>query len=127
MLSFAEIMFALVFWHALADFALQTDWLQLAKSHRTAEGAAKADFGAPVWPLALSAHAIIHAGGVAFITGSISLGVGEFFAHAAIDYMKSDERFGIYADQVLHLLCKAAWAAIAACAGLGAIGGLPAT
>jgi hypothetical protein len=117
MTKFIELFFYLTAFHALADFALQTGWLQHAKNHRDPAGAERADGGLPVWPLALSAHALIHAGGVALLTGSVTLGLLEFAAHAVIDYLKSDGRFGIYLDQLLHLLCKSAWAVAAIAAG----------
>lgn len=123
MLNAAELFFLLVFWHVLADFAFQTDWLQRAKNHRDPAGLDRADFGAPVWPLALCAHSAIHAGGVGVISGSIALGVAEFAAHVLIDYLKSERRFGIYADQFLHLLCKGAWTVAAIWGASGGSGG----
>jgi len=117
MQSALELICLMTFWHFLADFALQTDWLQRAKSHLDSIGLIKADFGAPLWPLALGAHSAIHAGGVGVITGSIGLGAAEFFAHAVIDFLKSDGKFGIYADQLLHLVCKGIWVAIALIGG----------
>jgi len=102
--------FEMAFWllagHAAADFALQTRWMTAAKNHhnRLVE-----DGGFPVWPLALGAHGLIHGAAVALATGSILLGCLETVSHALIDFMKSDGRYGFYADQALHLGLKALW------------------
>lgn len=111
MANYLELLFYLAGFHAFADFALQTDWLYRAKNHKLPEGAEKADFGLPMWPLILGSHALIHGAGAAYLTGSVLIGVLETFAHAVIDYLKSDGKIGIYADQALHIACKAVWAA----------------
>jgi len=120
MSEFLQLFFYLAAFHAFADFALQTDWMYAAKSHRTQTGAEKVEYGLPLWPLVLGSHALIHGGGVALLTGSILLGALEAVSHAVIDYLKSDEKFGVYTDQGLHIVCKAAWAVAALSSGLGA-------
>lgn len=90
-------------WHALADYPLQGDFLAKAKSR------ANALPGVP-WFQAMGAHAVIHAGGVGLITGSITLGLCELVAHALIDDAKCMGRLTFNQDQALHVLCKAAWA-----------------
>lgn len=96
---------ALLVGHALADYPLQGDFLARAKN-RTAPLA-----GVP-WQQALGAHALIHAGAVALITGFPFLGVAEFFAHATIDDAKCAGKIGFNTDQALHWACKAIWALI---------------
>lgn len=121
MTEFFELLFYLAAFHAFGDYALQTDFIYEAKNHRTPKGAERHDFGLPQWPLVLGAHAFIHGGGVAFLTGSILLGCLEIFAHALIDYLKSDGRFGVYTDQALHILSKIIWALAALSAASGPI------
>ena len=58
------------------------------------------------------AHCAIQALGVAYITGNIWLGLGEFCAHFIIDYMKCTKRLTFNQDQALHIVCKCAWALI---------------
>lgn len=89
----------LLFWHALADYPLQGDFLAKAKNR------AAPIPGVP-WFQALGAHAAIHAGGVGLITGSLWLALVEFVAHALIDDAKCRGRIGFNADQALHALCK---------------------
>lgn len=101
------ILFWLLVGHALADYPLQGDFLAKAKNR-----AAPID-GVP-WGQALAAHALIHAGFVVAVTGSLWLGLAEFVAHAIIDDAKCRGRIGFNSDQLLHVMCKVAWVAIAA-------------
>jgi hypothetical protein len=102
------ILFWLLVGHALADYPLQGDWLSKAKNPTF-------DLvpGATIWPLALLFHALIHAGAVALVTGSMALAICELVAHAAIDYWKCRGGLTYNADQVAHVLCKVVWAAMA--------------
>lgn len=109
--SLLQMAFWLVVGHAVADFGLQTRWMNEAKNHVSRTLAHQ---GAPVWPAALAMHALINGGAVALATGSVFLGALETGAHMAIDYAKSERRFGFYADQALHLGCKAVWLSLAA-------------
>jgi hypothetical protein len=95
-----------LFWllvaHSLCDYPLQGEYLAAAK---------RRDSKLPTpWWIALTAHGFIHAGAVAFVTGSIALGLLELALHWAIDYMKCDGRFGFTTDQALHVGCKILWA-----------------
>lgn len=99
-------LFLLLVGHALADYPLQGDFLAKAKN-RTAPIT-----GVPWWQ-ALAAHAAIHAGFVAVITGSVALGLAEFVAHFVIDDAKCRGRLSFNADQALHVACKVAWAVLA--------------
>lgn len=101
-----ELFASLLFWHALADYPLQGDFLAKAKNKSLAIP------GVPWWQ-ALGAHSLIHAGGVAAITGSIWLGVAEFVAHASIDHAKCTGRIGFNTDQALHVACKLVWMLVA--------------
>lgn len=90
---------AFVVVHALADFPLQGDYIAKQKSRSQADSLG-------VWIIALSAHCVIHAGGVWLVSGSLAFGVAELFAHAVIDGFKGEKRIGIVSDQLLHLACK---------------------
>lgn len=93
----------LLFWHALADYPLQGDFLAKAKNHT-----------APIpnvpWWQALSAHALIHAGGVFWITKSLSLTALEFIGHALIDHAKCNGQISYNTDQALHFAMKVFYA-----------------
>jgi len=64
------------------------------------------------WYQCLMAHALIQAGGVALVTGSVLLGGLEAIAHFGIDYLKCRGAFSYNIDQALHVACKVAWMAL---------------
>lgn len=99
-------LFLLLAGHALADYPLQGDFLATGKSR------AKPTPFIP-WYQALGAHAAIHGGLVAIITGIWWLGVLEAVAHAVIDDAKCTGKIGFNTDQALHIACKALWVLIA--------------
>lgn len=91
--------------HVVCDYPLQGDFLAKAKNHKAP---------IPGFPFyqALGAHALMHAGAVALITGSWVLGGVEFALHCAIDCAKCDGRTTLNQDQALHWLCKLAYVGI---------------
>ena len=104
MLPLATTLWLLVCMHALCDYPLQGDFLAKFKSP-----SAPLINGEVVWPIVLSAHAAIHAGGVFVVTQSLTLSLAEYVAHTAIDYGKCRGWFGFGADQALHIGCKVIW------------------
>lgn len=88
--------------HTLTDFPLQGDWLAIQKCRKTARGKSE-------WLVAMWSHSVIHAGGVWLVSGSLALGAAELVLHALIDLGKGEGRFGLIADQLLHLACKACY------------------
>jgi hypothetical protein len=93
------LFFAFAIVHALADFPLQGDYLAKVKQRAGASSFHE-------WFMALTAHSLIHAGGVWVITGSVLYGLAEFVLHWVIDFGKGEGRYGFIADQLLHLGCK---------------------
>jgi hypothetical protein len=94
---------AFVVVHALLDFPLQGDYIAKQKTRRHADSQS-------VWIVALTAHCVIHGGGVWLVSGSLAYGMMEFALHAFIDFGKGEGKFGLVTDQVLHLCCKLAYA-----------------
>lgn len=101
---FIHVMFWLLVAHAVCDVPLQTG---CGSKHRHRPEGANG-----MWLYGLSAHALIHAGGVALATGSVALGIAEFFAHWITDFLKCDGYYGMKTDQGLHLIAKIVWATI---------------
>lgn len=101
-----NLFFLMLVWHALADYPLQGDFLSKAKNET-------APIPGVPWYQALGAHSMIHAGGVAIITGSVVLGLCEAVAHFMIDRAKCRGAIGFNADQALHIGCKAVWTMLA--------------
>ena len=95
----------LVMAHFLADFGLQNDRMAVEKCPGK-------DVTLP-WQWWLGSHAAIHGFFVAVLTGVPLLGLGEWVIHALIDMAKCRKAYGLKADQVLHLLAKVLWAAVA--------------
>lgn len=102
-MSFVAILLLLFAAHALCDYPLQGDFLARGKNRNAAIP------GIPWWQC-LTAHALIHAGAVYLITGSLLLAGLELVIHWWTDFGKCDGWFGFNADQAIHFGCKLAWA-----------------
>ncbi len=94
---------AFVVIHALADFPLQGDYIAKQKTRSQADNNS-------TWIIALTAHCVIHAGGVWLVSGSLAFGFAELVLHSLIDIGKGEEKFGLVADQMMHVSCKLAYA-----------------
>jgi hypothetical protein len=101
-----SLFIALLMGHAVADYALQSDWMA---KHKNRHVAPSFEPGTTTWPLVLAAHALVNGALVYSITGVVWLGVAETLAHGAIDFYRCESKYGIYPDQVMHILCKLAW------------------
>jgi len=105
----SEIFFRLLIGHAAADFWAQSDTMAKGKNrHRKTEPPPGAKYQ-PTWMYWLLAHALIHGGAVWMATGSVGAAISETLAHAAIDFGKCENWYGIHTDQALHIACKLAW------------------
>ena len=104
--SFLLVLGVLFFFHFLADYPLQGDFLSRAKNRND-----------PIphvpWQQALFAHSFIHAGFVFLATGSVIAFVGELIVHAITDDLKCRGELTFNQDQMIHFGCKVAWAALA--------------
>ena len=85
--------------HVLCDFPLQGQFLADGKNHRN-------PIPGFAWQIMLFSHALIHAGMVSLVTGSLFLGMLELVLHMFIDFLKCEEKFGFATDQALHYGCK---------------------
>lgn len=99
-------LFMLLTGHALADYPLQGDYLAKSKDRNNPLGANG------VWRHSLGAHALIHGGMVALITGRVSLGLAETAIHAATDFAKTEKLIDYDTDQAIHVACKVLWALV---------------
>jgi len=98
-----NILFYLLVGHALADFSLQTEVMAKGKNrHRSPDFPSKF----PHWIYWLTAHALIHGGAVAIVTGIWWLGPIETVCHWLIDFGKCEEWYKNHVDQALHIACK---------------------
>lgn len=99
------ILFLMLAAHAAFDYSLQGDTVAINKSP-TANTLLQKHVPWYYW---LGAHALMHGGAVACITGSAWLGIAETLAHSVIDYGKCLNKYTIHGDQLLHLVCKFVW------------------
>jgi len=112
-MNLVDIFMKLLMVHACVDFVLQPDSMIRGKNRKT-----KTDSGSstkkspPVWPYWMTAHALVHGGGVWLVTGSMALGFLETALHWAIDFAKGEGRLNFHTDQIAHLACKALYAAL---------------
>lgn len=99
----------LVFWllvaHFVCDYPLQGDTTAREKNRHSDTPLQ----GFVPWPYWLTAHALMHGGAVALVTGSVVLGMAETACHWVIDFGKCEKWYSIHADQALHLACKVVW------------------
>ena len=107
------MLFWLLFWHAMADFPLQGDYLAKRKNRKIereekfyATNTEGGVYTHSPWWMHMIWHALIHAGGVAFITHNIWFGVLEFALHFGIDCLKTEGKISSTMDQWLHVACK---------------------
>lgn len=110
----AVFFIALVIGHVLGDYPLQGRFLAVAKN-RHADVTSLFDGDLPprgLWIHALTAHSLIHSGIVWFISGSLTLGLVELVLHWVIDFAKSEKWTNFMVDQLLHVACKAGYAAL---------------
>lgn len=91
--------------HALADYPLQGDFLSKAKN-------VSAPIPGVPWYQAMIAHSVIQGGFVGMITGSVTLGLMEAWAHFFTDYTKCRNWIGFNTDQFIHVACKVIWCAL---------------
>jgi hypothetical protein len=83
-----EIFFYLLIGHAVADYALQPPNIARGKNRNIGPGP-EYDPEAhgpvqPIWVLVMTAHALIHAGAIAIITGSLPLALWQFASGSSI-------------------------------------------
>ena len=103
---------ALLMGHAIADFALQSDWMAKHKHPwRPIDLSTVPPGQTPqrIWPYVLGAHGLIHGAAVYAVTNRWELGLAETILHCLIDSGKCANKYGIHADQFMHFICKIAW------------------
>ena len=112
MSTHAEVLFALLLGHAVADYPLQTDYIARFKNWNNASPPPPGQKQQAVWPYVMSAHAATHSAAVWIVTSSLTLAACEFVAHWLIDAAKCAGRTDIHTDQALHVVCKVLWLAL---------------
>lgn len=94
--------------HALFDYPLQGDFIAKFKNRHIPSPIS----GSVIWFHLMTAHCLLHAGAVWYLTGSGILAGIEFTLHFIFDVMKCEGWTNFHVDQVLHVLCKAGYAVV---------------
>lgn len=110
LLAAFQAFFALSIGHALMDFPLQGEYIATGKNWRLLKKLADPARPPAIWIWCMTSHCFMHAGAVWAVTGSFLLGLTEFTLHWMIDVAKCSGRTTFHQDQILHYLCKAAYA-----------------
>ena len=118
-LAAAELFFALVIGHAVADFPLQGEFLAIGKNRRYLVRLKDPNRTPDMWIFCMAAHCLIHAGTVWIISGAIVLALIELVVHWALDQAKCNGLTTFASDQMAHVLCKFAYAVAGALMGAG--------
>lgn len=96
------LLIALLTAHFFFDYAGQGDFMAKAKNVSSPIP------GVP-WGQVLSAHAFIHGGAVALLTGVWWLLLLEAAVHFFTDLFKCENRISYNVDQAVHIACKFLW------------------
>lgn len=106
------LLFKLLCGHAIADYALQSDFMARNKNRNMIPVGYDPALHGPmqkIWPYVLTSHALIHGSFVFMATGRYELGIAETVSHCVIDFGKCEKWYGIHTDQIAHILCKVLW------------------
>ena len=98
------LIFKLLIGHAIADFALQNDAMQYKNRHKKPTNIPPGQKLMPTWGYWMTAHALIHAGLVYFITGLWWAALIQCVTHWVIDFAKCESWTNPNQDQALHFL-----------------------
>lgn len=104
---FCKMLLYLLAIHCLLDYPLQGPFLSAGKNRHTTP------YNWVPWYHLMTAHSIIHAGAVLWITNSLSCALAEFVIHFATDTLKCDGKISNRTDQLIHVGCKALWVILA--------------
>ncbi|OQY29157.1 MAG: hypothetical protein B6244_04790 [Candidatus Cloacimonetes bacterium 4572_55] len=102
-----ELLFKLIIGHFVSDYTLQSGDMARGKSrHYQPSFAKSAKLPSTMWVYWLTSHAMTNAGIVWLITDNMLVAFLELVLHWIIDFLKTEGRTNLHADQMLHLICK---------------------
>ncbi len=108
---------AMIMGHALGDYPLQGAFLASCKNrHSDSSGFfTRAEVPEGLWIHALTGHALIQAGIVWLITGSVAVTLIELVIHWITDFVRCESWISFTADQTIHVGCKILFAVLLVC------------
>jgi hypothetical protein len=99
------LLFKLLISHALCDFSLQTSPMASGKNRHNIpkdDALPPGQKPATCWPYWLTAHALIHAGGVFVVTGNLWAALAQLVTHWMFDFVKCEGFTNPHMDQLMH-------------------------
>lgn len=120
-MNYFESLMVLLFLHALADFAFQSDAMARGKNRNTEEkqriiwiNELKRDPAKfkKCWFYWLSAHGLIQGGLIFIMFGNIWIFMIEVVSHVIVDFIKCEEKISPHHDQAIHVGLKFIYAII---------------
>jgi hypothetical protein len=112
----ATLLFLFICGHAIADFAIQTEWIATNKNRHVRKSLSPElqEKMQVIWPHLLTAHSLHHGLMVYLVSQKLSLGLAETAVHWLTDFGKCEKWYGFHADQVLHIAAKVLWTVLIA-------------
>ncbi len=106
-MNWFEIIFLLIFLHALGDFALQSESMAKGKNrHNKCTFVPEGQKFKKCWPYWLLSHALIQGGLIFIFIGNLIIALNEFGLHFIIDFIKCENITNPHHDQFLHFFCR---------------------
>ena len=106
-MNWFEIIFILLFLHALGDFALQSDAMAKGKNRNIKPTYIPEGQKFKVcWFYWMLAHSLIQGGLIWIIFGNLWICLIEVISHFIIDFIKCENVTNPHHDQLLHLICR---------------------
>jgi len=106
-MNWYEIIFVLLFLHALGDFALQTDVMAKGKNrHIKPEYLSQGQSYKVCWVYWMLAHSLIQGGLIWFVFGNLWIGLIEVGSHFVIDVIKCENITNPHHDQLIHFVLR---------------------
>lgn len=105
MKMFFETFILLMFAHAIADFALQSDSMAKGKNRHAFDPSKAPPGQKPVncWFWWMLAHALVNGGFFYFVTSNLMIGIVETIVHFIVDFLKCENKTNPHQDQGIHL------------------------
>lgn len=106
-MNFIEILFMMLFLHALGDFALQSESMAKGKNkHLKPEYIPEGQKYKITWFYWLSAHAFIQGGLIFIFFPVVWIAITEVIFHFVLDFLKCENITNPHIDQISHILLR---------------------
>ena len=107
-MNWAEILFVLLFLHALGDFALQSEAMAKGKNRHIKNPTyiPPGQKFKETWFYWLIAHALIQGGLIYLFFPVLLIALIEVISHFIVDYLKCENITNLHHDQLIHFILR---------------------